>query len=105
VENGVQLVKGLLRVHLLALENKVGARFPSAHPVVAWFVEHVADVVTKYPQGVDGRTGYERLFGKRVHEECLEFGEKIFWCKRRTDDMNVVAWETLGRNPTSCFSW
>jgi hypothetical protein len=90
VENGVKLIKGLLRVHLLALERKVGARFPTAHPVIAWLIEHVADIATKYLQGVDGRTGYERLYGKKVHEECLEFGERIFWRKRRSEDMNVV---------------
>jgi hypothetical protein len=53
-------------------------------------VEHVSDIATKYLQGVDGRTAYERLFGKRVHEEALEFGERIFWRKKRTHDMNVV---------------
>jgi hypothetical protein len=90
VENGVKLIKGLLHVHVLALENMVGARFSTEHPVIAWLIEHVADVAAKYLQGVDRCTGYERLFGKSVHEECLEFGEKIFWRKRRTEDMNVV---------------
>jgi hypothetical protein len=35
VENGVKLIKGLLRVHLLSLERKVGGRFPSSHPITA----------------------------------------------------------------------
>ena len=79
VENGVKLIKGLLRVHVLALERKLGHRVPAKHPLMAWLVEHVADVATKYLRGVDGRTAYERLFGKQVHEECLEFGEKVLW--------------------------
>ena len=37
----------------------------------------MADIVTKYMQGADGRTSYERLFGKQVHEEGLEFGERV----------------------------
>jgi hypothetical protein len=90
IENGVKLLKGMVRVHLLALERKVGGRFPSAHPCIAWLVEHTSDVVTKYLQGSDGRTAFERLFGKRVHEEALEFGERVQWRKRRAQDSNVV---------------
>jgi hypothetical protein len=63
VENWVKLIKGLLRVHLMSLEKKVGGRFPSSHPVLAWMIEHVADLARKYLQGADGRTAYERLFG------------------------------------------
>jgi hypothetical protein len=90
VENAVKLVKGMVRVHLLALEQKVGGRFPSTHPILAWLIEHVSDLITKYLQGADGRTAYERLYGKRVHEEALEFGERIQWRKRRAQDSNVV---------------
>ena len=103
VENGVKLFKGLLRVHLAALERKVEGYIPSEHPLMSWLVEHVADIITKYLRGNDGRTGYERLYGKQVHEEGLEFGEKIRWKKRRKHDYNIVLdprWEEgtwLGR--------
>ncbi len=40
IEGAVRIVKGLLRVHLIALEAKIDARFPSDHPVLAWLVEH-----------------------------------------------------------------
>ena len=90
MENAVKFVKGMLRVHLSALERKTGTHIPSKHPVLVWLVEHAADVVTKYLQGSDGRTGFERLFGKQVHEEGLEFGERILWKKRKENDYNVV---------------
>ena len=90
VENGVRLIKGLLRVHVLALEHKLGHRVPSKHPLMTWLVEHVADVVTKYLRGSDGRTAYERLFGKQIHEEGLEFGERVLWKKRPSNDSNVL---------------
>ena len=64
VENGVKLLKGLVRVHVLSLERKLGVRFPADHPVLAWVVEAVSDLATKHLKGSDGRTGYERLFGK-----------------------------------------
>ena len=35
VENGVELFKGLLRVHILALERKLGHHVPCKHPLVA----------------------------------------------------------------------
>ncbi len=90
IEGGVRILKGLLRVHLAAPERKLNVRLPSNHPVMAWLVEHVSDVVTKYMMGVDGKTGYERLFGRPVREEGLEFGETIHWPHRPRKDMHVV---------------
>mgnify|MGYP000450192630 CR=1 FL=1 len=66
IEGAVKIVKGLLRVHLAALERKIGAKFPSGHPVLTWLVEHVTDILSKYAVGVDGKTSYERLFGRPV---------------------------------------
>ena len=80
VENGVKIFKGLFRVHLLALERKIDAHIPS-----------------KYLVGVDGKTGYEQLFGKKVREEQLKFGELVLWRKPRLQDYGVVVearWET-----------
>ena len=57
VEKGVKFFKGTLPVHLLALERKLNGNIPSQHPVTTWLVECVADIVTKYLQGADGRTG------------------------------------------------
>ncbi len=86
----MKLIKGILRVHLLALERKVAVRFPSAHLVVAWLVEHISDVGCKYLVGADGRTPFERLFGKNVREEALEFGEVVLYRPRAGLDANVL---------------
>ena len=75
VENGVKLFKGVLSVHLMALEKKLGGvTIPSAHPIMTWLVEYVSDILTKYMIGADGKTAYQRLFGKKTHEEELELG-------------------------------
>ena len=63
IEGCVKTFKGLLRVHLAALERKVDLHLPSAHPLTGWLVEHVADLTTKYLQASDGKTAYNRLFG------------------------------------------
>ena len=57
---------------------------------MTWLVECVADIVSKYLQGADGRTGCEKLFGKQVREEGLGVGERVLWRKHDSDDMNVV---------------
>ena len=90
VENGVGLFKGLLRVHLIALEMKIEGQIPSHHPVGSWLVQHVASLVTKHLVGTDGRTPYERMTGKKLHEEGLEFGEKLFARRQKESDANVV---------------
>jgi hypothetical protein len=90
IEQAIRTLKGMLRVHLAALERNVNAKFPSNHPALTWLVEHVADVISKYMVGVDGKTAYERLYGRPVREEGLEFGETLHWRHRPTKDMNVV---------------
>ena len=72
VETGVKVFKGLLRVHLAALERNLGARLPSSRPLFSWIVEHVSDVLTEYLVGTDGRSAYGRLCGKPNREEGSE---------------------------------
>ena len=104
VENGVKLLKGLIRVHVLALERKLGVRFPADHPVLAWVVEAVGDLTTKHLRGHDGRTGYERLFGKAPREEGLELCESVLWRRPKQAGTNALLearWEAgiwLGRS-------
>ena len=90
IENAVKLFKGMLRVHLGALEHKLQRHIPSSHPVFAWLVGHIGDIISKYLQGKDGRTGYERLYGKPAREQALEFGEQIWWRAQRRHDSNVA---------------
>ena len=71
-------------------EQKLGVRFPSEHPVLAWLAEFVGDTCTKYLQGADGRTAYERLFGKPGREEGLEFGEVVLFRPKARADANVL---------------
>ena len=79
IENGVKMAKGLLRVHLHALENKIDGHIPSNHPVMAWMSEFVGDAITKGLVGADGKSAYERLYGKECRDEGLEFGESLLW--------------------------
>ena len=78
-------------------------RFPADHPILAWVAEAVSDLATKHLRGHDGRTGYERLFGKAPREEGLELGEVVLGRRPKQAGVNVLLeawWETgiwLGR--------
>ena len=52
-------------------------------------VGRVGGARTTYLVGKDGKTAYERLYGKPVREEALEFGEQLWWRPPRTAGYNV----------------
>ena len=52
-ENGAKPLKGLIRVHVLALERKLGVRIPADHPVLALVVEAAGGLATKHLKGSD----------------------------------------------------
>ena len=57
-----------------ALEDRIGARVPSTHPVSLWMAEYVGVLLCKYTIGPDGATPYDHLHGRRVTERLCEFG-------------------------------
>ena len=52
-EVGVKLVKGMLRTHRSALEEKLGFRIPARHPLIAWLIGHSANVLNWCVKGHD----------------------------------------------------
>jgi len=86
IENGVKAVKGMVRTYRLALERRLDGVLPTFHPIMAWLIEHAGENITKYLIGKDGKTGYERLFGKPARDEAVEFGENV-WLRRRKGTM------------------
>ena len=62
---------GVIRVHALAFERKLAATIPIGHAVLTWIVEAVSDMITKHLRGQDGRTAFERLYGKPAREEAF----------------------------------
>ncbi len=73
-ERAVQSVEEMIRVHKLAVETRIKAKLPCVHPMMAWLVEHAADVLNRYCIGKDGRTPYQRLKGRKFVGHMLEFG-------------------------------
>ena len=54
-ERVVQSSEKMVRVHKLALEKRIGARWPVKHPLFAWLVEHVSDIMNRFLVGRDER--------------------------------------------------
>ena len=78
-ERAVQALGEQVRVLRRGLEQRLGVKLSGKHPVTAWLVEHSAELLSRYLVGEDGRTGYERLKGKKYQGETVEFGEKVHY--------------------------
>ena len=76
--NGIarRAVQDIERVRTLKLdlEAKLKTTVGIGHPCIAWLVEYVAEVITKFKIGQDGRTACERLQGKTYKGVIHEFG-------------------------------
>ena len=76
-ERAVRAVAEHVRVLRKGLEERMKMTLNSHHPVVAWLVGHVGDLITKHQVGDDGRTAYERIKCKAFRRDLVEFGEKV----------------------------
>lgn len=93
-ERAVQAVSEHARVLRSALQNRLGVALGCKHPVIAWLVEHAASCISRYHVGFDGKTAYERVKGKKFHQEIVEFGEKVMYRKgKSTGNKLDCKWE------------
>ena len=69
----------MIRVHKLSFESHLKTKLPCAHLLMAWLVEHCADVLNRYNIGADGRTPYQRLKGRKFVGHMLEFGISVMF--------------------------
>ena len=63
-ERAVQAVGEQVRVLRRGLEQRLGVKLSGKHPVMAWLVEHAADLISRFQVGDDGRTAYEMMKGR-----------------------------------------
>ena len=45
----------------------------------SWLVMHAANLINLYEVGKDGRVPYQRLRGRKLHPEMIEFGECVHY--------------------------
>ena len=70
-EKAVQEVTGMIRTFLDQAEDKLNSgrndedKIEIKGPLIAWLIEHAASAITRAKVGMDGKTPYQRLKGKR----------------------------------------
>lgn len=61
--------------------------FPSKLLVVAWLVEHPAELLSIPQEGTDGKTAHERMKGQPLRPSFVEFGELVHCRLGKLDKM------------------
>ena len=79
VERAVQSVEQCLRTMKSSLDERMGIKIDTRHPVMTWLCEFVGYMMNRMEVSSDGKTAYERMKGKRSETPGLEFGEKVLW--------------------------
>ena len=52
---------------------------PGDSCIMPWLVEHAANLLTLFELGEDGENPYQRLRGKKLKMELVEFGEMVLF--------------------------
>ena len=78
-EPAVQSVEEMIRVHTLSLQSRLKTKLPCAQPLMAWLVEHCADVLNRYNVGADGRTPYQWLKGRKFVGHMLALRSPVMF--------------------------
>ena len=76
-ESAVKQLKGLMRVHQLALERRLESHVPVGHPLMAWLALHVAFLRTTQVIGADGMSAWQRIRGRPFSQRLHLFGEIV----------------------------
>ena len=77
IERTIQSVQGQIRTLRSALEARIGAEINPTGPIFAWLIGHAANIINLFEIGKDGRVPYQRLRGRKMHTELVEFGECV----------------------------
>ena len=77
VERSIQSVQGQIRILRSALKGRIGTRIDPTSQIFEWMVIHAANLMNLFEIGRNGRVPYQRLRGRKLHPELVEFGESV----------------------------
>jgi len=86
-EHAVREIKAKTRSLAHALFRFLGIKLPTSHPTLTWLVAWAAMTINMGRRGLDGKTPWERRFGKTCRRFVADFGEKLLYLptgKRRS---------------------
>ena len=82
IEVGVRELKRQCRALLSDLQQRLGFDVEPNHPLMVWLPRHAAFLLTRFRVGPDGKTAFERTFGRRWRIPLVRFGERIMYRPR-----------------------
>ena len=85
IENFGKNVRAMVRTLRLHIETSIKDKIADDSPIIAWIVEHAANLMNNCKRGKDGRTPQERLHGKRIPQTLVPLGEKVMFQSLRQD--------------------
>ena len=83
VENAVRQAFAQARTLKAALDKGLGKKIPAEATILLWLIEYSGVLLSRYSVGRDGLTAYRRIKGKKCGKPIAEFGESIFFRKRK----------------------
>ncbi|CAL1134675.1 unnamed protein product [Cladocopium goreaui] len=75
-------IKRQCRALLSDLEFKLERKVDPGHPLLVWLPRHAAFLLTRYRVGTDGKTAFERTYGRKWRIPLVRFGESILYRPR-----------------------
>ncbi|CAK0851674.1 unnamed protein product [Prorocentrum cordatum] len=85
IERAIQAISGMVRTLKVATERAFKITLDPRSNILHWLVQFAGFSLSRYEQGADGRTPYERAKGKRFKLGLPTFGEKVFYRRLRSD--------------------
>ena len=77
IERTIQSVEGQIRILRSAIEARIGQKIFPGGALFAWLVVHAANVINIYEVGTDRKTPYQRVKGRKLTSNTIEFGERV----------------------------
>ena len=78
-EVAVRESKRQCRAMKSALQEHLGVEIGEKHPILSWLARHGNFLISRYRVGQDGKTGYEKLKGKKWRRPVVTFGERVWF--------------------------
>ena len=77
IERAIQTVEGQIRTMKSALGRRLDVKMPNDRCIIPWLVEHAGNILTRFEVGKEGKTPIQRLKGRKLRTQLVEFGECV----------------------------
>ena len=79
VERTIQSVEGQIRTLRDALEDRIKLKLNADDCVIPWLIQNAGEIISNFSVGPDGKVPFQRVRGRKMRRELVEFGEMVHW--------------------------